>query len=161
MRPEGECRGEESFEPYIALSRVAVQPEPAVAQAYAATRSAPSNAPASRRRAPGPDNPKKLGLLRAAEHGITVAGVLKGKPGTYTITPADGSPTIVKVKETRGDGRQGRDREDAPRRPGQRVIHLGLRRRVGDGVGGLGERDLLAAAAGRAADRAGLRGHAR
>jgi hypothetical protein len=50
---------------------------------------------------------KKLGLLRAAEHGITVAGVLKGKPGTYTITPADGSPAIVNVKETRGDDGKG------------------------------------------------------
>ncbi|MES1193922.1 MAG: hypothetical protein ABUM26_06315, partial [Solirubrobacterales bacterium] len=50
---------------------------------------------------------KKLGLLRAAEHGITVAGVLKGKPGTYTLTPADGSPAIVKVKETRGDDGKG------------------------------------------------------
>ncbi|MET0601546.1 MAG: LamG domain-containing protein [Baekduia sp.] len=50
---------------------------------------------------------KKLGLLRAAEHGITVAGVLKGKPGTYTITPADGSSPIVKVKETRDDDGKG------------------------------------------------------
>ena len=50
---------------------------------------------------------KKLGLLRAAEHGITVAGILNGKPGKYTITPADGSPAIVKVKETRGDDGKG------------------------------------------------------
>jgi hypothetical protein len=50
---------------------------------------------------------KKLGLLRDAEHGITVAGVLKGKPGKYTVTPADGSPTIVQVKETRDDDGKG------------------------------------------------------
>jgi hypothetical protein len=50
---------------------------------------------------------KKLGLIRDAEHGLTVAGVLNGKPGKYTVTPADGSPTIVKVKETRGDDGQG------------------------------------------------------
>ncbi len=50
---------------------------------------------------------KKLGLLRAAEHGITVAGILNGKPGKYTITPADGSPAIVDVKETRDDDGKG------------------------------------------------------
>jgi len=34
---------------------------------------------------------------------MTIAGVVRGKPGTYTITPAAGSPAIVKVRETRDD----------------------------------------------------------
>jgi hypothetical protein len=60
----------------------------------------------------GPDtkplvHTKRIGLARASEQGITVAGVLKGKPGKYTITPADGSPAIAKVKETRDDDGEG------------------------------------------------------
>jgi hypothetical protein len=68
--------------------------------------------PGGERLSIGADGPQfvktaKLGLIRDAEHGITVAGVLKGEPGTYTITPADGSPSIVKVMETRGDTGKG------------------------------------------------------
>jgi hypothetical protein len=60
----------------------------------------------------GADKPQfvkttKLGLLRDAEHGITVAGILNGKPGKYIIMPADDSSVIVKVKETRDDDGKG------------------------------------------------------
>lgn len=69
-------------------------------------------APDGEKIAVGADKPqfvksKRLGLLRDAEHGITVAGVLKGKPGKYTITPADDSSVIIKVKETRDDDGKG------------------------------------------------------
>ncbi|WP_445150734.1 LamG domain-containing protein [Baekduia sp. Peel2402] len=50
---------------------------------------------------------KRIGLAQDASQGITVAGVLKGKPGTYTVTPLPGSPSIVKVKETREDDGEG------------------------------------------------------
>ena len=44
-----------------------------------------------------------VGLLRDARDGVTIAGVLRGKPGTYTFTLAAGSPAIAKVRETRAD----------------------------------------------------------
>jgi hypothetical protein len=46
---------------------------------------------------------KHVGLLRDARDGLTIAGVLRGKPGTYTFTPADSSPAITKVRDTRAD----------------------------------------------------------
>jgi hypothetical protein len=54
------------------------------------------------------DGPKTVhgahvGLLRDDRDGLTIAGVLRGKPGTYTLTPAPGSPAITKVRETRAD----------------------------------------------------------
>jgi hypothetical protein len=56
----------------------------------------------------GPGSPNvvhgaHLGLLRDQADKLTIAGVVRGKPGTYTITPAAGSPAIVKVRETRAD----------------------------------------------------------
>jgi hypothetical protein len=44
-----------------------------------------------------------VGLLRDAGDGVTIAGVLRGKPGTYTLTPAAGSSAITRVRETRAD----------------------------------------------------------
>jgi hypothetical protein len=44
-----------------------------------------------------------VGLLRDAQDGRTIAGVLRGKSGTYTFTPAAGSPAISKVRDTRAD----------------------------------------------------------
>jgi hypothetical protein len=44
-----------------------------------------------------------VGLLRDAQGGRTIAGVLRGTPGTYTFTPAAGSPSISKVRDTRAD----------------------------------------------------------
>jgi hypothetical protein len=54
------------------------------------------------------DGPKTVhgahvGLLRDDRDGLTIAGVLRGKPGTYTLTPAAGSAAITKVRETRAD----------------------------------------------------------
>jgi hypothetical protein len=44
-----------------------------------------------------------VGLLRDEMGSRTIAGVLGGRPGTYTITPAAGSAPIVEVQETRPD----------------------------------------------------------
>jgi hypothetical protein len=65
-------------------------------------------APNGEKVAIGPGSPNlvrasHVGLFRVPDQNMTIAGVVHGKPGTYTVTPANGSPAIVKVRETRAD----------------------------------------------------------